>query len=77
MQIIAEAAIPSITAEDVWDHFVNVTVPVIQKYQVEFPVQRESTLSQMLVHFAEAMQTQQRNSEVSKCTVIERNTNVF
>ena len=76
VQIVAEADIPSITTENVWDHFVEVMIPIIQKYQVEFPVQKESesTIGQTLVQFAETMHLQQKNSEVSNllqacCTV--------
>ena len=58
------------TSETVWDYFVEVMVPVIEKYQAEHPLQKGSSLGQMLVHLAETMQSQHRNSEVSKHSVI-------
>ena len=69
-QIVAEADIPSLTTETVWDYFVEVIVPVIEKYQAEHPLQKGSSLGHVLVHFAESMQSQYRNSEVSKYSVI-------
>ncbi len=70
LQIVAEASIPSIPTESVWDHFVKVMVPVIQMYQVQLPAQKESTLGQALVSFAEAMHLQHQNSEVSERSLV-------
>ncbi len=69
LKVAIAAEVPGITSETVWQHFLDITVPVIQEFQGE----EEAPLSDLvdLVDlFARAMRDEDTHSEVNHVTLI-------